>query len=224
MISRLIAWGIYSFLGKVRVLHGERSLVKGPCILACNHISHFDPPLISVASRRKIDWMAMKDLFKPRFARLYFDSIGTFPVDRDTVDRSAVKTALQRLKRGRMVGMFPEGGIRAGASSVLEGAPMRPGAGAFAQMVDAPVLPCVVLGSDRLYKRDNWKPFGKVPFWIGFGEPIRPPADMDKAQARGYIERELQAAFKSVLAEMREHYQLTVDDLPKTPGERKAEP
>ena len=64
MISRLMARLIYSALGRIHVYHGERSKVTGPCILSANHISHFDPPLISIASRSLIDWMAMKDLFK----------------------------------------------------------------------------------------------------------------------------------------------------------------
>ncbi|HWB61721.1 MAG TPA: lysophospholipid acyltransferase family protein [Chthoniobacteraceae bacterium] len=223
MISRLIASGIYSTLGNVRVLHGERSAMPGPYVLASNHISHFDPPLLSVATRRKIDWMAMKDLFKHPLASLYLNTIETFPVDRDNLDRASVRTALQRLKKGHIVGMFPEGGIRAGSTSVLEGAPMRPGAGALAHMADVPLLPCVILGTDRLYKRANWRIFGSVPFWVGFGEPIRPASGMDKAEARAYLERELATAFKNLLAELRAHFQLSDADIPKTPGERRVE-
>src|SRR5277367_5922264 len=134
MISRFLAKTIYSLLGTIHVFHAERSSLPGPCVLASNHISHFDPPLLSMAARRKIDWMAMKDLFKHPFTAFYFHSIDTFPVDRNNLDRASVKTALKRLKKGRVVGMFPEGGIRAGNTSVLEGAPMHPGAGALAQM------------------------------------------------------------------------------------------
>jgi len=215
---------IYSALGRIHVYHGERSKVTGPCILSANHISHFDPPLISIASRSLIDWMAMKDLFKHPVAVAYFNIIGTFPTDRDNVDHASVKTALTRLKHGRVVGMFPEGGIRAGATSVLEGAPIRPGSGAIAQIANVPILPCVVLGTDRLYNKKNWRLFGHTPFWVGFGELIRPPADMGKAEARSFIERELSAAFPKLLAEMRVHYSLTEDDIPKTPGERRQEP
>ena len=163
MISRVVATAIYSLLGPVRVLHPERSAMPGPCVLASNHISHFDPPLISVAARRRIDWMAMKDLFKHPFAAFYFYSIDTFPVDREHLDRASVKTALKRLKKGRIVGMFPEGGIRAGSVSVLEGAPLHPGAAVLAQMAGVPLLPCVVLGTDRLYNKKNWRLFGSVP-------------------------------------------------------------
>lgn len=223
MISRALAKLIYSLLGRVRVFHAERSAPRGPCVLAANHISHFDPPLISAAARRKIDWMAMKELFVNGFVNFYFGAIDTFPIDRNAADRASIKTALNRLKKNRVVGMFPEGGIRAGAGSVLEGAPMRPGAGALAQMAGAPILPCVVLGTDRLYHRKNWRLFGGTPFWVGFGEPIRPPAGMGKAEARAFLERELGASFRKLLAEMRAHFSLTDDDIPKTPKERRNE-
>lgn len=214
---------IFALLGKVRCFHPERSAIAGPCVLASNHISHFDPPLLSVVSHRMIDWMAMKELFKYRLVVFYFKLIGTFSTDRDNVDRASVKTALERLKNGRVVGMFPEGGIRAGARSLLHGAPMRPGAGVLAQMAGAPILPCVVLGTDRLYIRGNWRLFGRTPFWVGFGEPIRPPAEMSKAEARAYLDRELAAAFPRLLDEMRAHFHLTDDDIPKTPQERRAQ-
>jgi len=221
MISRFIAKLIYSLIGTIHIFHPERSALAGPCILASNHISHFDPPLISIASRSMIDWMAMKDLFKHPAVISYFSVIGAFPTDRDNVDRASVKTALNRLKMGRIVGMFPEGGIRAGSTSVLESAPMRPGSGALAQMANVPILPCVVLGTDRLYNRKNWRPFGRTPFWVGFGELIRPPTGLGKAEARSFLDKELAAAFPNLLAEMRTHFSLTDDDIPKTPGERR---
>ena len=205
---------------KTRLLRPEVARRAGAWILASNHISHFDPPLITIASRRKIDWMAMKDLFRHPLAALYFNAVDTFSTDRDNVDRGSVKTALKRLKKGRMIGMFPEGGIRAGVTSVLQGAPMLPGVGAMAQIANAPILPCIVLGTDRLYCRKNWRLFGGTPFWVGFGEAIRPPAGMGKADARAWLERELSVAFRDLLAAMRSHFSLTDDDIPKTPQER----
>lgn len=219
----MIAAAIFSLVGKLRVYRRERSALRGAWVLAANHISHFDPPLLSVAARRRIDWMAMKELFVNEFVVRYFELIGTFPTDRNNVDRASVKTALQRLKAGRVVGMFPEGGIRAGSTSVLEGAPMRPGAGALAQMAGVPVVPCVVLGSDRLYRKAGWRPFAGTPLWVGFGEPIYAPEGIGRAEAREYLERKLAEAFKNLLAEMTEHFKLSEDDLPKTPQERMTE-
>ncbi len=58
---------------------------------------------------------------------------------------------MKRLKEGRVVGIFPEGGIRDGAASIVNGAEMKQGVTLLSLLADAPVIPCVILGSDRLY-------------------------------------------------------------------------
>ena len=65
---------------------------------------------------------------------------------------------MERLKIGRVVGIFPECGIRAGASSVLAGAPVWVGFAGLSVKSDKPVVPCVVAGTDRLYQPKNWLP------------------------------------------------------------------
>src|SRR5437016_4831046 len=82
--------------------------------------------------------------------------------------------------RSRVVGIFPEGGIRDGPRSVLEGAPPKPGTAALAQMAGAPILPCAIVGSDRLYNPRMWLPLRRVRVWIAFGEPIFAPEGLEK--------------------------------------------
>jgi 1-acyl-sn-glycerol-3-phosphate acyltransferase len=118
------------------------------------------------------------------------------------------------------VGLFPEGGIRDGARSLLEGAPLRPGAATLAQIADVPVVPCVILGTDRFYSKKQWLPFRRTPVWIAFGKPISCFPELQKSQARERIESELAAAFKNLYAELREKFRLTTDDLPRSPQER----
>jgi len=220
--SRAIGRGIFGYLGPVRIMHRERSALPGAFLLAANHISHFDPPLISVAALRHIDWMAMAELFGTWWSRAYFRAVDTIRTDRKVTDRAAVRTALQRLRQGRTVGIFPEGGIRAGAISLLEGAPMRPGAAALAQIADVPILPCVVLGTDRLYSTGAWLPLRRGGFWVGFGEPLRPRSELPKAEARASLEADLAGAIRSVYAEMKETFHLQPEDLPHTPQERRS--
>jgi 1-acyl-sn-glycerol-3-phosphate acyltransferase len=203
---------------RIRVLHGERARIRGACILAANHISHFDPPLIAWCIRRKVDWMATLGLFSNRFLGAWLRFIDTYPVDRSQTDRATVRITLTRLKHNRMVGIFPEGGIRDGAASVLGGAPPMPGPGALSQISGAPVLPCVILGADRLYARRSYRPFRRVNVWIGFGEPLRCAGD-EKAE-RAALDRRLADAMLALQREMIAHFQLTDDDLPKSPRER----
>lgn len=221
MLSRLTAKILFGLFAKTWVLHAERTNSSEPFVLASNHISHFDPPILSVAAMRKLDWMAMIELFENKWAARYFRAIDTFPTDRAKIDRAAVKTALHRLKRGHVVGMFPEGGIRAGSNSVLEGAALRPGSAVLSQMADVPIVPCVLLGSDRFYSKAMWKPFRRNRMWIAFGEPLRADPVLPRMEARFDLERRLAESMRNLCEELRVTYGLTEADLPKTPQHRK---
>ena len=217
MISRAAAKCILHGVGRIRVLHPERSAIPGGVLLAENHISHFDPPLISVAARRPIDWMAMRELFVPGLASAWLNAVGAFPNDRKNVDRASVRTALQRLKMGRIVGIFPEGGLRAGEHSVLNGAPFHPGLAAIAGIAGVPVLPCVVLGSDRLYRKQSWFKPRNTPLWVAFGNPLPPPSHAQRSQ----FKNDFAVSMRSLVEELREHAGVRDEDLPQTPQERK---
>ena len=162
----------------------------------------------------------MAEFFRPPALGFFLRSIDAFPAERDRADLKTIRTAIDRLKSGRIVGLFPEGGIRDGARSLLEGAPLRPGAATLAQIADVPVVPCVILGTDRFYSKKQWLPFRRTPVWIAFGKPISCFPELQKSQARERIESELAAAFKNLYAELREKFRLTTDDLPQSPQER----
>jgi 1-acyl-sn-glycerol-3-phosphate acyltransferase len=106
---------------------------------------------------------------------------------------------------------------------VLNGAPMRPGVATLAQLAQAPVLPCVIIGTDRLYNRRNWLPLRRTGIWISFGEPITINATDDKETARALLREKLAAAYRDLLRELRETFSLTEEDLPHTPQERMIE-
>lgn len=206
-----------------RIVSGREHIPrKGPCILAPNHISHFDPPLLGISTRRAVDWMAMRELFANPVSAAILNWIGSFPVGRDKIDMPAVRTAITRLKEGRLIGVFPEGGLRTGERSVLEGAPLKPGVAALAQMTNAPVLPCVIVGSDALYDARQWLPFRRTTVWIVFGEPLAPPSSVgDKAAAREAFERTLGATFREMFEQLKRTENIPVECLPQTPQRRK---
>jgi len=223
-VSRLITKILVAPFVSLHILRPELARRKGAWILAANHISHFDPPLIGVAARRKIDWMAMIELFTYSLVAAWFRGIDTFPVHRGQLDRQAVRIALTRLRAGHTVGMFPEGGIRDGARSVLEGAPVLPGVAGLSQMTGTPIIPCVIMGSDRCYILQRlWRPGRRIPVWIAFGQPLFPDCKGDRAVARSTLEASLADAFRQLALEMRRHFQLSQDDLPQSPLRRRAE-
>ena len=220
--GKLLVRFVFGCVARIHIIGRENVRYADGFLLASNHISHFDPFLISLSLRRKIDWMTMAEFFRPPPLGFLLRTIDAFPAERDRADLKTIRTAIDRLKTGRIVGLFPEGGIRDGARSLLEGAPLRPGAATLAQIADVPIVPCVILGTDRFYSKKQWLPFRRTPVWIAFGKPISSFPELQKSQARERIESELAAAFKNLYAELREKFRLTADDLPQSPQERRS--
>ena len=220
--GKLLVRLVFGCVTRVRVIRRENASCVGGFLLAANHISHFDPFIVSLVIRRKIDWMTMAEFFRPPALGFLLRAVDAFPVNRDRADRKTIRTAIERLKEGNAVGLFPEGGIRDGARSLLEGAPLRPGASTLAHIAKIPILPCVILGSDRFYSAKRWLPFRRTPIWIAFGDPISHFPELKKSEARQRIESELAGAFKSLYAELQQTFHLATDDLPHPPRERRA--
>jgi 1-acyl-sn-glycerol-3-phosphate acyltransferase len=214
---------IFGSIARVHVLGRENTMREGGLLLAANHISHFDPFLISAIVRRKIDWMAMAEFFPYPVLGQFLRAVDAFPAKRDRADRATIRTAIERLRNGRIVGIFPEGGIRDGKNSILEGAASRSGVASLSHLAAVPVLPCVILGTDRLYNRRRWNPLRKTPIWIAFGAPILPDRISDKATARGFIDQAFTSSLTRLRDELWQKFSLTAHDLPHPPRERMRE-
>jgi len=214
---------LFGSVAKLHVLRLENANRPGGMILAGNHISHFDPLILSGVVRRKIDWMTMAEFFPIPMIGQWLNAVDAFPADRDRANRATIRTTIERLKNGRIVGIFPEGGIRDGERSILEGASIRSGIATLADMARVPVLPCVILGSDRLYNKKRWLPARRSSIWIGFGEPIMRDPNLEKAAARERIEQQIALALQTLLAELRRTFSLTDEDLPHSPQQRMCE-
>ena len=206
--------GILSPVCRIEV-RGTREVPAGPWILACNHLSHFDPPLIAGAFPRPIDFLAMRELFQPAWFGALMRKCHVISVGRDEVDTAAFKTVLKRLQSGRIVGVFPEGGLRAGATSVLEGARIKEGISLLAAQSGCSVRPAVIVGSDQLYVARNWLRRPRVV--VAVGEPI--PALSKKESRKEWVEK-LASEMRKLYAEVRERHRLEEVVLPKTPQER----
>src|SRR5947207_8965250 len=150
--------------------------------------------------------MTMAEFFRPPALGFFLRSIDAFPAERDRADLKTIRTAIDRLKSGRIVGIFPEGGIRDGGRSLLEGVPLRPGADTLAQTADVPIVPCVILGTDRFYSKKQWLPFRRTPVWIALGTPISRFPELQQSQSGERIESEVAAAFKNLYPGFNEEF------------------
>jgi 1-acyl-sn-glycerol-3-phosphate acyltransferase len=222
-VCRYLVRLIFSWSCHVRRLRKTHEYPRGAFIVVANHISHFDPPMLGSWFPRYIDWMAMEELYRNRWSAWLLRALCAFPVKRSAGDFASLRAALGRLKIGRVVGIFPEGGIRAGTGSILEDAPVWVGFAGISILSDRPVVPCVIVGTDRLYRPKNWLPFRRVPIWMGFGEPIRPQTDIPREQAQAILIEEVKCSLLALRDELVRHYGLHPSDLPQTPQYRKRE-
>jgi 1-acyl-sn-glycerol-3-phosphate acyltransferase len=110
--------------------------------------------------------------------------MNAFPLDRGKPDSPTVRTILDRLVRGRVVGMFPEGRFRKGAESVVHTGTIRSGIGRIANLSRAPVIPCVIVGSSQYSHFASWLPLFRTRYGIAFAEPIDPTLGAEEIEMR----------------------------------------
>jgi 1-acyl-sn-glycerol-3-phosphate acyltransferase len=190
---------------------------EGPAMVCGNHISHFDPYLIGPPVPRPVDFMAMEEFFRVPVIRSWLRWANVYPVHRRT-DPAATREAIKRLKAGRLLGIFPERGLRAGSTSMLGGAALPKGTLLLAHRMNAPVVPCVILGSDKLYAWKNW--FRSIPVWIRYGEALHPLGRESPEEFQARYEEAMRKIYRAMIRD----YSLTEDDLPQNPQRRKGKP
>lgn len=139
-------------------IHGrDRVPCDGGLLVVCNHISFADPPMLAVVIPRPVEFMTMAEIFRKPALGWIARTLRAFPVDRSRADHGAAREAIRRLRHGRCVAIFPEGGIRLTAQSVLGGDPVfKPGAGAIALLGGAAILPVVLRDTRKPYQWRNW--------------------------------------------------------------------
>lgn len=120
----------------------------GSLIVVANHISWLDPPLLGTMLRRRIRFMAKEELFRNPLIAWVVRHYGGFPVRRGERDRQAMVAALEILKGGGTLGMFPEGT----RSKVAKLQPGRPGAVILALQAGVPILPVGIAGTERVFR------------------------------------------------------------------------
>jgi 1-acyl-sn-glycerol-3-phosphate acyltransferase len=197
--------GSHPFLLSSRtvVLHRERLKRPGGYILASTHLSEFDVAVLIVKSPRKLDWVSIVEVFRKPFVGWFYGSMNAFPLDRSRPDSPTVRVILDRLARGRVVAMFPEGNIRTPETSVLNGGHFKPGVARIAQLADVPVVPCVVLGAGAYTRVKSWLPIKRVRWGINIGEPLTVRKDLDKHEATTEFGDRLRSAYLELHEELK---------------------
>src|SRR5271154_4735531 len=199
-----------------RCHYGGMDLVPrtGSALLISNHISHFDPPFMMAHFPRVVHFMADKPLLEIPVIGKMLEWSHVFPIDRTKNDRSALRTAMARLEAGNMVGIFPEKGIRFGKTSVLGGAELPIGTASLWKMMDVPVIPMVIIGSDQMYSLKNYLRRPRV--FVRVGKALPP----DKSASREELRDRIAAAWRELFEAMKRDYDIQPGEFPQSAQER----
>ncbi len=184
-IAHLVLGGLIKFwlLCCYRVtVRSAAPLPRGPVLFACNHRSFLDPPMAAIWSRVPVCYFARASLWKNPLIGKVLDIFSGIPVDRDNPGASSMKGAIERLKAGKQVLVFPEGTrTRTGAMSRFKDGPAL-----FARRAAVPVIPVYVWRTEHCWPRERAlpNPFGSR-LEVRYGRPLVAPADLPpRAQDR----------------------------------------
>ena len=166
----------------------------GAFLIAGNHASHLDPPLIGTHVPRQMCFFARKTLWTGGLASWWLDAVGTIPVDRDGgQDVGALKRVLRALAEGKVMILFPEG-TRSPDGQLQT---PKPGVGFIVCKTQVPVVPARIFGSFEAFGKGMKIPKPR-PTTVVFGRPI-PPSVYDDPSAG---KQRYQIASERIMAEI----------------------
>lgn len=153
---------------RLRIRGADNIPKQGGVLIASNHTSFLDPPVVGVGYRgRPVHFMARDTLWNSRMGSWWMNRVGCIPVARGTGDLKALKLTIKALREGKVVSMFPEG-TRSEDGSLQQA---KSGVGFIVEKAGCVVVPAYIEGAHRAYsKRAKFvKPYKVV---VTFGKPI----------------------------------------------------
>lgn len=188
---------IFRINGGLDVKGTENIPPEGGIIIASNHISYLDPPLIGAVMPRRTSFMARRGLFTIPLISWVVKRY-SIPVDREKALPSTIKQAVKRIKNSEIIIIFPEG-RRSETGELQEG---KQGLGLIAHLSKASIVPAVITGSDKAL------PFGarwlrRAKISITFGAPL----DTSELNGEGdSLYGDITKKTMSKIGELKKHY------------------
>lgn len=195
---------------EVVVMHHERIPAEGGALLAVNHTGYWDFVYGGIPAHfrggRLVRFMAKKEIWDNKFAKPPMEACRHIPVDRAD-GQASVNEAIERLKAGELVGIFPEATI----SRSFEVKELRQGATIISRDSGAPLIPMAIWGSQRIWTKggkNNLRP-KNAKLVISVGEPVEVTEDSIETTER------LHEAMKAQLDEAQQEYVRRYGPMPK---------
>lgn len=161
---------------------GKENLPKtGAYIVSANHLTSFDPVLLAMNSGRVIHFMAKYETFEKPFTRFFLTHFNSFPVKRGSSDKSSIEYAINLIKHGEVIGIFPEG-----TRNQEGGEPQKAKSGValIAKATNSDVVPCSIhIGEKKGFRRPCTVRYGKLIKFedLGFTSESRSTAEIRNA-------------------------------------------
>lgn len=167
-----------------RIYGAENVPQQGPLVVASNHASYFDPPLLSCCVGRPIAYMAKEELFNIPILKQAIQLYGAYPVSRGSADRSAIRAALKSLENGWATGVYLEG------SRTPDGKIIEPklGAALIAAKAHSPILPVSLWGTQNILIKGSAIP-QPMPITVRIGSAIAPPSSTNKEELQAVTQK-----------------------------------
>jgi 1-acyl-sn-glycerol-3-phosphate acyltransferase len=184
LLSYPLVYGVFRLKAR-----GRRGLPAGGFVLAANHLSNLDPWALGLPlfPKRWLRFMAKSELYWWP-ATLVLDGAGAFKVRRGEQDRRAIETAVELVRAGEIVVMFPEGTRRRKGLRKTRTAKPHTGAARIAQLAGTRLVPAAIKGTDRLARLGKWE--------VAYGEPFEPGDDAQAATER--LMQEIDALYEKL--------------------------
>jgi len=161
-----IIWLPMMLLYRPRILGRKNIPREGGVVLAVTHTSALDSPLVAVTAGRKPFFLARSNLFRGWLSPL-MRRVGAIPVDRSRRNKRALDLAVEKLRTGAVIVVFPEGTINVNKELM----PFKLGAVKMAQSAGVPLVPVAISGRYSLLRR----------IYISYGEPMTVTGDLEAA-------------------------------------------
>lgn len=189
VVGRILLAPVFKLMFFYKV-KGKKNLPKeGSYIVCCNHLSNYDPILLSLTQRRQIYYMAKAELFEKKFPAWVITKLGAFPVQRGAGDGKAINTAEEVVKDGRLLGIFIEG-TRSKTGEFLR---PKSGAAIIAHQTQTPVIPVCITPKNK-----KIKVFQRVT--ISWGKPL----SIEELGLKNGTPEEYRNASRKVMAQIKE--------------------
>jgi 1-acyl-sn-glycerol-3-phosphate acyltransferase len=166
IVRGIIGWWARWYL-RLEVIGREHVPPSGGLLVAGNHVSYLDIPMLASALGRRADFMGKQELFSHPVIGWFYRQLGSFPIRRGGVVKEALDEAVHRLRDGRVVVIYPEGQISLSGELL----PPKPGIGVLVARSGVPVLPAYVAGTDLAMPKGRWWIWPR-PVTVLIGRPV----------------------------------------------------